>query len=187
MEWNRSETLALAAERCGICRGIGQLRKGMEEAPCSCVLRAIFRACHNRFRECTAYDLAETRASLERGATRDPGGPWGRRNEEFIADFLTVSKRNLSEEEHRIFRFHYLLGADWKLCCRRLQMDKKDFFRVAYRIQHRLGRIFRELEPYPLYPLREYFAPGLHGRKPATVVELPPKRHTLEVPVKRAA
>lgn len=188
MEWNRSETLALAAEHCGYCRGNGQLRKGMKEAPCPCVLRAIFRACYKRFRECVSYDLASTRLSLERGATQDPGGPWGRRNEEFIADFLLVAKRNLTEEEHRIFRFRFLLGADWKLCCRKLAMEKGQFFRMSYRMEQKLGKTLAELEPYPLFPLRQYFAPGLHSRKSATVVEMVPAgRNPLQVPLNRAA
>ena len=56
-----------------------------------------------------------------------------------------------------MFRYHYLLGADWRLCCRQLAMDKGLFFHAVYRIEQKLGRIFRELEPYPLYPLDEYF------------------------------
>jgi hypothetical protein len=187
MEWNRSETLAMAAPRCARCLGLGRIRKGLEEAPCPCVLRAIFRACYKRFTECISYDLAATRASLERGATRDPGGPWGRRNEEFVADFLLVVKRTLSEEEHQIFRFHLLLGADWKMCCRRLNLGKGSFFNLLYRLQQKLGRTFRELEPYPLFPVREYFAPGLNSCKPATVVEMPSSRVRLDVPIRRAA
>jgi hypothetical protein len=50
-----------------------------------------------------------------------------------------------------------LLGADWKLCCRKLGMDRGNFFHELYRIQQRLGRVFRELQPYGLYPLDEYF------------------------------
>ena len=59
--------------------------------------------------------------------------------------------------EHRVFKFHFLLGADWKLCCRRLNMDRGNFFHMVYRIEQRLGRVFRELEPYGLFPLDEYF------------------------------
>ncbi len=82
---------------------------------------------------------------------------WGRRDEEYIADFSLVAKRVLSEDEYRIFRFHFLLGADWRLCCRQLKMDRGTFFHEVYRIQRKLGRVFRELEPYALYPLDEYF------------------------------
>jgi hypothetical protein len=82
---------------------------------------------------------------------------WGRKDEEYIADFYLVSRRHLSPEEFRLFKFHFLYGADWKLCCRKLGMDRGNFFHSVYRIQQRLGRVFRELQPYGLYPLDEYF------------------------------
>jgi hypothetical protein len=68
-----------------------------------------------------------------------------------------VSRRVLNDEESRIFRFHFLLGANWKLCCRQLGMDRGTFFHAVYRIQQRLGRTFLELKPYGLFPLDEYF------------------------------
>jgi hypothetical protein len=82
---------------------------------------------------------------------------WGRKDEEYIADFLLTVRRLLSDDEYRIFKFHYLLGADWRLCCARLKMDRGDFFHYVYRLEARLGRAFREVEPYGLYPLDEYF------------------------------
>jgi hypothetical protein len=63
----------------------------------------------------------------------------------------------LDDEEHTLFRYHFLLGADWKLCCRRLKIDRGSFFHMVYRIEQKLGRIFAELKPYPLYPVNEYF------------------------------
>ena len=47
----------------------------------------------------------------------------------------------------RIFRFHFLLGADWKLCCRRLNIDRGTFFHAVYRIEQKLGRAYREIRP----------------------------------------
>ena len=82
---------------------------------------------------------------------------WGRRDEEYIADFCLVSKRILDDYEYRIFRFHFLLGADWKLCCRQLKMDRGSFFHLIYTIEEKLGRTFRELKPHALFPLDEYF------------------------------
>jgi hypothetical protein len=104
-----------------------------------------------------------------------------------VADFLLVVRRSLSEQDHRLFRFHYLLGADWRLCCRKLGMEKGSFFHAVYRIQSQLGRVFRELEPYSLYPLSDYFTPGLRSRTSAKVVEMPRNRTAFEVPVRRAA
>lgn len=83
-----------------------------------------------------------------------------------MADFCLVSKRVLDAAEYQVFRFHFLLGADWKLCCRRLNMDRGSFFHMVYRIEQKLGRAFAELEPYPLFPLNEYFG-GLLRREPA--------------------
>ena len=74
-----------------------------------------------------------------------------------MADFCLVSRRALDDTEHKIFRYHHLLGADWRLCCRQLKMERGDFFHELYRIEGKLGRVFAELAPYPLYPLREYF------------------------------
>ena len=82
---------------------------------------------------------------------------WGRKDEEYIADFTLIARRHLTEEEHRLFRYHFLLGADWKLCSRKLGMERGNFFHAVYRIEQKLGRVFRELEPYALYPLDDYF------------------------------
>ena len=88
---------------------------------------------------------------------KDRRGAWGRKDEEYIADFCLVSKRTLTEEEYLVFRNHFLLGADWKLCCRKLDMDRGNFFHTVYRLQQKLGRVFRELEPYGLFPVDDYF------------------------------
>ena len=83
---------------------------------------------------------------------------WGRKDEEFIADFCLVARRVLDESEHKLFRYHFLLGADWKLCCRKLGLERGNFFHSVYRIEQKLGRVFRELEPYSLFPLDEYYS-----------------------------
>lgn len=95
--------------------------------------------------------------SLEANPGRQRKQTWGMKNEEYIADFCLVSRRVLDDDQYRIFRFHFLLGADWKLCCQRLGMDRGEFFHEVYRIEQKLGRAFRELEPYALFPLDEYF------------------------------
>ena len=116
---------------------------------------------------------------------------WGRKDEEFVADFCLVSKRYLDDFEYQIFRFHFLLGADWRLCCRRLKMDKGDFFHAVYRIQQKLGRAFRELEPYALFPLDEYFGPVVRKEAqsaPTSVLPMPAKKTgPLRPPLKKVA
>ena len=158
MEWTRSETLALALHNCTSCRGLG-LRIGKRGGiqPCNCVLRNIFRACFNRFRYCQEKEKHMTRSTMEFVSGRDHKASWGRKEEEYSADFMLIIKRTLLPEEYQLFTFHYLLGADWKLCCRRLKMDRGLFFHSAYRIEQKLGKIFRELQPYSLYPLTDYF------------------------------
>jgi hypothetical protein len=160
MEWTRSETLALAAHSCVHCDGLGLrvCEKDEPPQPCNCVLRSIFRACHIRFRECAAKEKYMTRVTLDSVYGIDSRNAYSRKNEEYVADFCLVSSRFLTPAEHTVFRYHFLLGADWKLCCRRLKIDRGTFFHAVYRIQQRLGRAFRELEPYSLYPLSEYFS-----------------------------
>jgi len=175
MEWTRSDTIALAKNCCVQCHGIGlHLGRGGRLNPCNCVLRAIFRACLSRFRHCATKEKHMSRISLEFIPGRERNLTWGRKDEEYMADFILVSRRHLEDEEYRIFKFHFLLGADWKLCCRQLKIDRGNFFHAVYRIQQKLGRIFRELEPYGLFPLDEYFhGPSrLTPRQPARQAEV---------------
>jgi hypothetical protein len=103
--------------------------------------------------------------SLEFCSGREGRRSYSRKTEEYIADFTLIAKRILDEEEHKIFRFHFLLGADWRLCCRQLKMDRGNFFHAVYRIQQKLGKTFAELEPYSLYPVDEYFAATFRKEK----------------------
>jgi len=116
---------------------------------------------------------------------------WGRKLEEYTADFFLISKRTLSAEEFRIFRYHFLLGADSQLCCRKLKMDRGLFFHAIYRIEQKLGRVFRELEPYGLYPLDEYFSPIVRTTTPVVAINagVRPKPHSLSsrIPLRRVA
>ena len=191
--WNRSHVIGLAKETCKHCQGFGMQSEEIDGAltPCKCVFRAIFRACFRRFRylATNARHVSKTRAEHMNG--RESRVLWGRRDEEYIADFCNIAKRHLTPDEHRIFRFHYLLGGDWKLCCRQLKMDRGDFFHQVYRIQEKLGRILRELKPYSLYPLDEYFGGAVRGAKPArtpTVIEMPILRRTkIDPPLRKVA
>ena len=176
MEWTRSETLALAQQSCTFCFGLGLRPAGRAgtSTPCNCVFRAIFRACHERFRYCVSKEKHVSRVSLE----TNPGNNkrkavWGLKDEEFIADFCLVSRRTLSPREHRLFRYHYLLGADWKLCCGKLNMERGAFFHEIYRIEQKLGRVFRELEPHALFPVDEYFNGASRYPRPSVAVLSP--------------
>ena len=158
MIWTRSETLPLASADCVNCHGLG-LRNGRlsETEPCNCVLRAIFRACYQRFVDCSEKEKSLTRVTLDGVGPQCRRFMWGRKDEEYLADFALLSKRTLDEAEFRLFRFHFVLGADWRMCCQRLGLDKGSFYHIVYRIQRKLGRVFRETLPYGLFPLDQYF------------------------------
>jgi hypothetical protein len=192
MKWSRSDTLVLALDYCARCHGMGLRgeRRGASN-PCNCVLREIFRACYNRFCHCVNKEKHLSRVTLQFTAGCDGRMAYSRKDEEYCADFYLVSKRHLDESEFRIFRFHFLLGADWKLCCRKLDMDRGSFFHAVYRIERKLGRVFRELQPYGLFPLDEYFHGTTHSMEPRPKVEpiQPPLRAVagLRPPVRQAA
>jgi len=184
MEWTRSETLALAMHKCTQCHGSGlRLTRKGAAAPCNCVLRSIFRVCWERFLRCATQEKHLSKVSLEPHVGRSRPSTWGRKDEEYIADFCLVSRRALDEFEHRLFRYHFVLGADWKLCTRKLGIDRGNFFHAVYRIEQKLGRVFREIEPYPLFPVDEYFnGPSKLGPARAGVREAPPRPKNLEFP-----
>lgn len=77
MEWTRSETLAQAAPGCNTCLGLG-LRIGRHETthPCNCVLRAIFRACFEHFRDCVSRERYISKVTLDPLPGKDRRGAW---------------------------------------------------------------------------------------------------------------
>ena len=182
MQWERSNVIGLAKTSCNFCHGYGMrpVLRGTE-APCHCVFRAVFRACHRRFRECVALGTQTNAVTWERN-----GGPSGyrtysRKREEYMADFCLISRRTLEDFEHRIFRVHYLLGADWRLCCKQLKLERGDFFHTIYSIEERLGRVFAEIAPYSLYPISEYFSSTeRRDVKRATLTDLIRQNEALE-------
>lgn len=157
-EWTRSETIALALDNCTTCHGVGVVtgRRGAN-SPCNCVLRGIFRVCYNRFRYCVEKDKHIPRTTLEVSSGKKSTFVWGRKEEEYVADFYLVARRTLRGAEWDLFRYHFLMGADWRLCCRKMGLDRGNFFHGVYRVEQKLGRTFRDLEPYALFPLDEYF------------------------------
>lgn len=178
MEWNRSETIALAKHSCTLCHGSG-LRSswGTTIVPCNCVLRAIFRACYARFRHCVESEECLTQKSFEYlPSSGETAVMYDRKNEEYAADFVLIAKRHLDERDLKLFRYHFLLGADWKLCCAKLGTDRGSFFHAVYRIQQKLGKAFRETQPYPLFPVYEYFD---ETRQPVASSVANPQQDTL--------
>lgn len=133
-----------------------------------------------------------SQVSLERVRGREGRFVWGRKDEEYIADFCLVSRRTLNDFEYKIFKYHFLLGGDWKLCCRKLGLDRGNFFHAVYRIEQKLGRVFRELKPYGLFPLDEYFYSTTRALEtPSTAPRIPPQpasaRRSLRPPLRQSA
>jgi hypothetical protein len=107
-----------------------------------------------------------------------------RKKEEFVADFCLIANRTLNEMENRVLRFYFLLGADWKMCARRLQIDRGNFFHMVYRVEEKLGRAFAETEPYALFPLDDYFGgPIRRGQTKAFISDPVADREALRVPM----
>ncbi len=163
-----------------------------KEYPCYCVFRAIFRACYARFRECVMKEKHLSRISFETCQKgRDHKFVHSRKTEDYIADFCQVSRRGLDDLDYKIFCMHFLLGADWRLCCRRMGVDRGAFFHAVYRIQETLGRLFRELEPYGLFPVDEYFGGTIVKERdlPPLKVKMMPVRRArpVEVPIRKSA
>ncbi len=192
-DWSSSEAVGLAKEGCTHCLGMGLRRGGrVEKSPCSCVLRQIFRSCYAKFRHCASKEKYMGKVSLEPMKGSEGNFCWGMKDEEYMADFCLVSKRALEEVEYQIFRYHFLLGADWKLCCRRMNMDRGSFFHQLYRIEQKLGRVYRELRPHALFPLDEYFGGTVRKELPEScknVVRMPlqTRGQPLRAPLKKVA
>lgn len=126
-----------------------------------------------------------SRVSLEYVPGRRGRMTWSFKDEEYCADFILVSRRTLDDFEYKVFKYHFLLGADWKLCCRKLGLDRGNFFHCVYRIEQKLGRVFRELQPYGLWPLDEYFNGTVRSRPRGTATLLAgPAQSTMSVPLR---
>ncbi len=160
MNWNQTDLTVLAKGSCQICAGSGT-RNEIEAdlVPCGCALRGIFRACYERFQLCAMHRDRISHVSYERASSgKSHRGTWSRKEEEYAADFELLARRTLDDAHHKLFRLHFLLGADWKLCMRKLGISRGNFFHALYRIEQWLGKAFYEVEPYALYPPRDYFA-----------------------------
>jgi hypothetical protein len=162
MNWNHSEVIALSKEGCTNCGGHG-IRPGAQH-PCNCVFRRIFRACYSRFKSCVKGRSSAVQFEHVSHAVNNPR-VYGRKNEEYIADFLLISRRTLGDQEYTLFRSRFLLGADEKLCSRQLGLNVGKVNHAVYRVQEKLGRAFRETEPYGIFPLDEYFGGAVRVEK----------------------
>ena len=167
----RSDDIALANNKCTFCGGVGALVTGGKYRTCNCVWRAIFRACLERYEQIADGNVAPSVCLTRFHDGQAASCMWSRKNEEYLADFHLVSMRNLNAFDRRVFTAHFIEGGDWRGCSESLKIDRGAFFHAVYRIERKLGRVFRELKPYALYPLREYFSGPLESN--ATYFQMP--------------
>lgn len=180
--WSQSNTIALARQKCVDCLGLGiTFPCAQREKPCKCVLRQIFRACHRKFRDCVTCEPSLSGPGFTTLGVKNPGSTrssaacgaatrrrYGYPKAEFVADFLAIAKRTLGTGSigYGVFRLHFERGHEWRVCCRRLGIDRGSFFHEVYRVEEKLGRAFREVAPFALFPIDEYFR-GTTGPRPA--------------------
>lgn len=143
MIWTRSDTLGIANHDCFRCHGLGLAGGRLESTqPCPCVLKAIFRACHEKFRDLVVREKPLVRREID---------------EDYMADFVAIARRVLSPQEMVVFRAHFLLGGSSRYCMHRLAIDPGAFYQAINQIEQRVGRALRETQPHALYPIDEYF------------------------------
>lgn len=159
--------LLMASETCGRCNGTGRNKKlgkdNVDAVSCTCVFIGIFRECHRRFRQYNEKPKHLSITSFVRTHGADASRSFGRKNEEFLADYICIAKRTLGPEsfDYKIFKFRYLLGADASLIQRRMKITGEQYRNTDARIIEKLGRAFRDTKPYSLFPLDEYFSSGM--------------------------
>lgn len=174
----------LSNSQCRQCRGVG-LKANQR---CTCVLRRIFAACHRQWRYLTRRSGAHpTRVTL--GKT---GGPINRVRmfeNHFAVDFEIIARRTLSQADYQLFRWVYLLGADWKLLRRTLKtgMTESEFRHHCAWVEETLAHAFCETRPYALWPMDEYNSRRKPGAPPvAALPAIPGQRYApLRPPLRR--
>lgn len=169
MVWTRSETIALALMKCQDCRGLGiYLNAREQEVPCSCALRAIFRACHKRFKAATEGQRLKGGSTVkmeQTGQGKSSHMYFSRKTEEYIADFTNICRRNLTPAEWALFSPRYILGAELKFVAEKKGLTSDSLSHHFAGIEACLGRAFRETTPFALYPLDEYFSDTTRGER----------------------
>lgn len=147
--------VALAKPTCVFCRGLGLSRTPVRQKfrICSCVYRGIFRQCLQRYREIASTQRQGIAIEVGHGAANCT-----RPREEYLADFLAVSRRALRTNEQRlVFDQHCMDCLDWRTVMGRAKLNRGDFWHAVYCIQEQCGRALVTVQPYRIFPLDEYF------------------------------
>ena len=114
-----------------------------EETVCKCVFRAVFRACYDRFIECSLLrDRGFAHVDGTRG-THATARQLGLKNEEYAADFLLIAKKIAHREEHHIFRYSICWAPTGVSAAANSATWTRVFSTIFATIQHKLGKSFR--------------------------------------------
>lgn len=157
--WDRGSCLVMSSPGCVFCSGTGTVKKHRSRSTsrqlivCKCVMRGVFRECFTRYTTCRSLQHS-SRSSCTRNQS---GTGYERKTEDYVADFLSLSRKTLGKLDHSIFEMHFLKGGDWKFCVERLGVSKGQFFHRLYSLQESLGAVFHETHPYALHPVDLYF------------------------------
>ena len=158
-----ASVIALAKTGCETCNGLGRQDGG---AVCHCVHHRVFNTVMAKFRYCAVTVWpAPRRFDHFINSSARPNSGHRMMNQDFVADVHLAAKRTLTAEDFKLFRYRYCLGADARLCARQLGMTPESCVQRLQAIEARLGQAFRNMRPYALYPLDQYF----HARIPGGV------------------
>ena len=114
---------------------------------------------------------------------REGGLSVGWRELEYRADLIAVARRTLVGrfshwvaarrfDDWDVFKKYHLQKRKWFECVPR--SEKGRFFRAVYRVEMLVGRACRQVRPYALYPIRDYFAGQLLDTMPAESTQRAP-------------
>ena len=164
------DAFTLASPSCHRCGGRGAVRSFRHWRACSCVYRAVFRACLATYRHCQ-----DTMGSIGGCAFERIGHAQGKcaitasfKRAEYAADFVLTGRRALMDYpvESAVFNSHLLAKHEWKVAVPeinfRLRLGRPlyrgSFFHAVYRAQEIVARAILSTHPYRLYPARDYFS-----------------------------
>jgi hypothetical protein len=158
-QWTRADVLGLARPGCTNCHGRGWFSATPGYA-CHCVTRSIFRQLMAEWHKVKdAEHLAQFRVEQigQRGGKTCRRGTWSMKRPEFVADLELLVKRVLAPSDFRVWRLWHCYGADHHTMQRITGMNKGEVFHTVYRIETKVGREARQLKPYALFPVADYY------------------------------
>jgi hypothetical protein len=142
----QGQLLILANHDCRECAGSGY---GLNDPVCACVYRRIFDACYDCYQAITPHTSRVQSDSIYKS----------RPEEEFRADFWAVAHRALIGRPAlaETFDVYFAEERGARIAAAILGISTGVLFRRATDIKRLVGRAFRDVQPYPLFPSRQYF------------------------------